>query len=231
MIFLFDVDGVICDRGEKINPEFADWLKVFLQDKKFHWITGSVKERTIEQIGKDLYDMCKLSFHCMGNQINIEDEEVLINQFDLTDSEIRFLNDCIASSLFPHKTGNHIEVRKGSVNFSVAGRNASKEVRNMYIEYDNITRERARLVRHIETNIPRFHAYIGGDISIDICLRNCNKSQIINLTGNPTIFFGDRMESFGIDVPLKHVSYDHHHIKNGYKQTWEILKTYDTNRP
>jgi len=231
MIFLFDVDGVICDRGEKIDPEFAVWLKDFLKDKKFHWITGSVKERTVEQIGQDLYDLCELSFHCMGNQIYIQGEEVLINQFELTDDETTFLLETVFKSLFPIKTGNHIEMRKGSVNFSIPGRNADRATRQQYIDFDYAYKERKKLVELLENTFPRFHAYIGGDISIDICLRNCNKSQIIGLTGNPTYFFGDRMDIFGIDVPLKHVSYEHHHIKTGYKETWEILKSYDTNRP
>lgn len=228
MTFLFDVDGVICDRGEKIDPEFAAWLKVFLKDKKFHWVTGSVKERTIEQIGQELYDMCTLSYHCLGNQLVIDGEEVLINQFTLTEEENNFLLDCVTNSNFEYRTGNHIEMRKGSVNFSIPGKNADKEVRKLYIEYDSSTNERALLVQKIETTFPKFHAYIGGDISIDICLKNCNKSQVIHTAGPNNVFFGDRMCKFGIDVPLADIT-NSVHIKEGFRETWEILKSYDTN--
>lgn len=229
MTFLFDVDGVICDRGEKIDPEFKLWLTNFLKDKKFHWVTGSMREKTIHQIGQDLYDMCDLSFHSMGNEIYVHGEEVLINQFNLTSEEKDFLLTCVNESLFTQKTGLHIEQRKGSVNFSIPGRNADKNVRQQYIEYDKINSERLKLVEKIENNMPRFQAYIGGDISIDICLKNCNKGQVVFLSGSKALFFGDRMDKFGIDVPLMHMCSDSHHIKNGYKETWEILKTYDIN--
>lgn len=222
---IFDVDGVICDRGKKIDPEFSMWLKDFLINKQFHWVTGSIKERTIDQIGQDLYDMCKLSFHCLGNQIWINDHEVLINQFTLSQEEIDFLMSLINKSPFPTKTGNHIEQRKGSVNLSIPGRWADTHIRQAYVDYDNTSGERLKFVELIENNLPRFNAYIGGDVSIDICLKNCNKSQVVTLIGNPALFFGDRMYKYGIDVPLKHVCHDYRHIKNGFRETWEILKS------
>lgn len=222
---IFDVDGVICDRGKKIDPEFREWLKDYLKDKKFHWVTGSIKDRTVEQIGQDLYDMCPLSFHCLGNQIWLQDHEVLINQFTLTKDESDVLLEFIENSVFPYKIGQHIEQRKGSINFSIPGRLAQEQDRQEYIKFDNEHNERISIVKKIEETFPRLHAYVGGDVSIDICLKHCNKGQVISWIGNPAIFFGDRMDQYGIDVPLRDCVSDYIHIKNGYKETWEILKS------
>ena len=103
------------------------------------------------------------------------------------------------------------------------------------MEHDSLYSERQNFIIQLNDNCPRLEAYAGGSVSIDICLRGANKGQIIDLidTQDEDIyFFCDQYGEFGIDTPLVDKLYnlprDRGHtykIDNGYKETWEILKT------
>ena len=87
-----------------------------------------------------------------------------------------------------------------------------------------------QLVRSIKREFPRLDAFLGGDVSIDICLRGADKAQCHNLISTRKLhFFGDRTHTHGIDEPFaklcKGDSLFSHQIDHGYKQTWELLKT------
>lgn len=244
ILYLFDVDGVLCDRGQKIEPEFKQWFLDWTNNKNFYYLTGSGREKTIEQLGYDLVTKTRISYHCMSNNIWIDDREINLNQFTLKTEELEFLEDYVKNSNFNTKTGNHIDFRKGSINFSVVGRNASDYARQSYQVYDKISNDRETFIKLFTSTFPRFEAYKGGDVSVDICLRDCNKSQILTLMPpcDKVLFFGDRCRPDGIDYPLARICteanyndikinctdiyrYKFFQIDNGYKQTWEILKS------
>ena len=69
--------------------------------------------------------------------------------------------------------------KTGSFNFSVVGRNANEEQREQYKIYDNEKQERLNIRESSKQKFPRFDVFIGGDISIDICLRGAHKGQVI----------------------------------------------------
>ncbi|NBP58113.1 hypothetical protein EBU71_16570 [bacterium] len=228
--YVFDVDGVLCDRNENINQEFKIWFKDWAKDKEIYFITGSERYRTIEQIGMDLVNFAKISFHCLGNSVWIDGKEFLVNQIKLTQDEYDFLSDQVRLSKFMCKTGNHIELRKGSVNFSIIGKNASRDQRKLYIDYDKIVDERLNIIKEIKNTFPRLDAFLGGDVSIDICLRGADKAQCYNLISTKILhFFGDRTYPYGIDYPFAKLCTGDclfsHQIDHGYQQTWDILKS------
>ena len=111
------------------------------------------------------------------------------------------------------------------------GRNATIDDRNKYIEWDKKHNERKLLAIKFVEQFPRFEAYLGGNTSIDICLRGANKgscmSVLINYDLKDSYFFGDKCFSGGIDYPMTHRSKvnKYFQINHGYKETWEILKT------
>lgn len=243
-LFLFDVDGVLCDRGRKIDSEFKAWFLTWIEHKQFFFLTGSGREKTIEQLGYDLVSKTRISYHCMANSIWIDDKEVSINQFILKPEELAFIENYVRNNRFPKKTGNHIDIRNGSINFSVVGRNATEDDRKLYISFDNMHQDRKNFIRRFTQKFPRFEAYYGGDVSVDICLQDCNKQQVLTLLmpHDKLYFFGDRCYPGGIDYPLaknfqqrkieefKDISniqryqWEYFQIDDGYKQTWEILK-------
>lgn len=230
-VYGFDVDGVLCDRGKTIDKEFKEWFLNWSVDKEYYIITGSHREKTILQISEQIVKNAKLAFHCLGNSIWIDDHEVVVNNFLFKEEELDFLNNCILQSNFSIKTGNHFDYRKGSVNFSIIGKNASHEQRLQYVQYDEQSKERIQIIEKFTKRFPRFDAFIGGDVSIDICLTGANKKLILNLCDfRDCVFhyFGDRCFKYGADYPLrlalertKHVW---HQINNGYSETKDILE-------
>jgi phosphomannomutase len=228
-IYIFDVDGVLCDTGEKIDSEFHAWFLNWSKDKEYYIITGGERHATLNQIGSEILNNAKIQFHCMGNHVFIEGREYKLNQFTLNPEELYWLNSYIQESPYHTKTGNHIQQRTGSLNVSVVGRNATTDERNNYIEWDKKYSERKLLAKEFVKQFPRFEAYLGGNTSIDICLRGGNKASCLAFVGSTikdSIFFGDKCYLGGIDFPLaRALKYNTYQINNGYKQTWEKLKT------
>jgi hydroxymethylpyrimidine pyrophosphatase-like HAD family hydrolase len=227
--WLFDVDGVLCDTGERATDEFRDWFINWAQDKRICLVTGSQREKTIYQVGQEIVDMAFMNFNCLGNSIWMYGKETLINQIVLHEDERKWLEDAVLNSKFSIKTGNHIELRNGSINFSTIGRNATLDQRLLYKQWELVNKERDKIVTNFVNTFNRFEAYIGGDTSIDICLSGANKSQCIDLlpdgmTDN-IIFFGDRCGPGGIDKPIAdRLRYARVHKVTSYKDTWAILK-------
>lgn len=227
--WLFDVDGVLCDTGSAIDSEFKDWFIDWAKDKDIYLVTGSEREKTICQIGQEIVDMATMTFNCMGNSIWIQDREFRVNQFSLHADELAWLESKIENSIYHTRTGNHIVCRPGSINFSILGRNADTGQRLDYRDWDKINNERLSLIQELKERFPRFDAFIGGDISIDICLRGADKSQVYGLLLDRDIvyFFGDRCKPNEIDYPLVHKCQVQDSVfeVDGYKKTWEILKS------
>jgi len=240
--FLFDVDGVLCDRGQPINDQFRWWLEDFLIDKEYYLVTGSPRNKTMEQIGERLTMGSKIGYHCLGNSIWTENGfEVVINQFTFSENEFSHLKSFYMHSMYQAKQAweDVIQYRSGSCNFSFVKRGASIEERQSYIDYDSRYHERTNFITQLNECFPRFDCYLGGDCSVDIVLRGANKARILRETDatGTVYFFGDRCDEYGIDKPLYDILhhleeeenelYDTHPFKvtGGYKETWEILKS------
>lgn len=235
MIYAFDIDGVLTDTGYNIDPNFKDWFVDWAHDKHYVLVTGSTYERTLEQIGPEITGGAMLVANCMGNSVFQNETTTVLNEFELTEDEIKFFNSKINSSKFKIRAGNHIVQRPGSVNFSVVGRDATTEEREEYKRFDHMEQERLAIAKEIYSKFPRFDVFIGGDISIDICLKGCDKSQLMHYIGNfpeygngDISFFGDKMGPYGIDQPLAKLVLNTpggkvFHVCNGYAETQDIL--------
>ena len=64
--FIFDVDGTLTLSRGKIDNDFAVFLSRFLFQKDVYLVTGSDKEKTIEQIGEEIYSLAKRVYNCSG---------------------------------------------------------------------------------------------------------------------------------------------------------------------
>lgn len=220
-IFLFDVDGTITPSRSKIEKPMLDFLvkrrRAPVNITRTFLVTGSDFPKTVEQIGKDnLPRICHGIFACSGNQFFTPDGQVIFSNEWQAPSDLKIaLNDILDSSYFPYenRAGVHIEERPGSVNFSVVGRNANKEQREIYKEFDNKTSERKEIVKILVPLFPNIDFTIGGETGIDICPKGCNKAQVFKylspflfsepLENRPWIyFFGDKICEDGNDFPL-----------------------------
>lgn len=228
--YVFDVDGVLCDRGKVIDKDFKNWFIEWMQDKQTFIVTGNTKEKTIIKIGQEILDHSFINFYCLGNVINIGNKDVFINQFTLLEDERKYITQFIKDLGFKYKTGNHFDIRTGSINISFPGQDSLTEHRQAFIEYDNETNVRLKFVKEFCEKFPKYDAGIGGDVSVDIFLRGCGKEQIIEqITGKTIMYFGDRPEQYGIDHKVMFrfgmPPFAAYPITNSYHELKEILQS------
>jgi phosphomannomutase len=208
-VYLFDVDGTLTPPLSSVTEEFADVFLSWAFDKDVYLVTGSNIEKTSRQLFGSFLDQCNGIFTCSGNVLHRDQRVVYQNTLQLPPG---FLDDLQLyldqGTMWRRKTGEHIEVRQGMVNFSTVGRSASPDLREAYHRWDRVEREREDIVSYITNLYPQFEASIGGQISVDIYPRGKNKAQVVPVLeaehGKDVrlIFVGDRNLPGGNDWPL-----------------------------
>ena len=166
-------------------------------------VTGSDRDKTIEQVGLDVYNRAKRVFNCSGADIYVRNKNVYRSKWQPPRSLVNFLSDELDYSTFPHKTGNHIEHRPGGINFSIIGRGEnSMEYRKEYVKWDRNTDERVTIADRIINEFPHLNIQIGGQTGLDIS--DNDKSQILKFFSpfDEIHFFGDMMKQGQNDYPL-----------------------------
>ena len=205
MIYIFDIDGTLTPSRNSIDKDFE---KQFINFCKYHtvWlVTGSDKEKSIEQLGEKAWLAADRAYQCCGNQLWINgklDKQTEWSSPEYLDNMLKLF---LERSNYPHRFGNHIEKRIGMVNFSVVGRNCTQEQRNAYFEWDKVNEERKDFAAELVSRFPWLDATIGGEISIDIYERGADKGQILDdlLDGENFSFFGDNLQPGGNDYALE----------------------------
>ena len=203
--FIFDVDGTLTPSRKKITPEFFDEFFQFTEENDVYLVTGSDRDKTLEQITPEIYNNCKRVYNCSGSDVYEGDKNVYRNDWELPEKVERFLQDELDFSQFPIRNGNHIERRPGGVNFSILGRDPDPmKGREEYIKWNKIHSERRFIALRILDMFPDLSVALGGQTGIDIGPLGADKSQILrDFTADDEIhFFGDRMESGGNDHSL-----------------------------
>jgi phosphomannomutase len=210
-VYLFDVDGTLTLPLTEIDDEFADIFLSWKREKNkiVYLVTGSDIEKTKKQLFSSFLDQCEGIFTCSGNVLYSKGRLVHENELKLPDDFIQNLELYLEyGSSWRKKTGLHIEIRKGMINFSIVGRGASADLREAYYKWDQSSREREDIVAYIEGIYPEFEVSIGGQISVDIYPAGKNKAQVVDplkaLHGDDVrlIFTGDRNVPGGNDWPL-----------------------------
>lgn len=225
--FIFDVDGTLTPSRGLIDGDFAVFFSTFCAENDVYLVTGSDRDKTIEQIGEEIYSLCKRVYNCSGSDVWEGETHIRSNSWTLPKLARTFLINCEYESPFPLRTGNHIEERPGMINFSVVGRNAKTKERAMYVEYDTKENERNRIAKSFNTMFPDLEARPGGETGIDIAPRGADKSQIlVDFDKKDKIyFFGDRMDPDGNDYPLAKVVTHYRHVTN-WQNTREYLQCF-----
>lgn len=236
-IYLFDVDGTLTPPLEEIDEEFADVFLTWAKDphKKIYLVTGSDVNKIKRQLFPSFIDQCDGIFTCSGNVFYSKRKLIYKHKLELPPTFIEDLELYLEQgSDWRTKTGNHIEVRSGMVNFTTLGRNASPKLREAYQEWDSYRHERLDIIDYITKLYPQFEASIGGTISVDIYPRGQNKSQVVNTlhglhgTAIPMVFVGDRNVPGGNDWPLAQRLESLEGCRwlqvNSYKETWTLIE-------
>lgn len=228
--FIFDVDGTLTPSRQGINLEFKNWFEHFATHNAVYLVTGSDRQKTLEQVGSSVYNLSIRVYNCSGNDVWEQNRNIRTNVFKISDELRADLERILKESRFYAKTGNHIEERPGLCNFSIIGRNCSLEQRFSYIQWDEHKSERQTISEYLREKYPNFKFQIAGQTGIDIMPIGGDKSQILldfDLKKDSIYFFGDRMEYGGNDYELSQALFQSGHtirqVEN-WRETWKILK-------
>ena len=203
--FIFDVDGTLTPSREEIVHEFWSFFLIFCRHNDVYLVTGSDREKTVEQLGLDICHTAKRLYNCSGSDVYEKDKNVYRDDWKLPKDVEMHLQDELVFSDFPLRNGNHIERRPGGVNFSILGRDPNPmKGRKEYISWDKIHGERDYIARRLVYNFPDLTVALGGQTGIDIGPKGADKSQILrDFSKDDDIhFFGDRIEKGGNDHTL-----------------------------
>ena len=231
--FLFDVDGTITPSRKEIVHEFWAPFLIFCRNHDVYLVTGSDRQKTLEQLGLDICYTAKRVYNCSGSDAYERDVNVYRDIWELPKEVEKFLEDELAYSCFPIRNGVHIERRPGQVNFSILGRGKDPSVgREEYIKWDTERLERVDIVDRLRNAFPDLAITLGGQTGIDIGPKGSDKSQILRdfTKDDELYFFGDKMNEGGNDYSLaiaiaNNMMGQAYHVKD-YKETWELLTKY-----
>ena len=231
--FIFDIDGTLTPSRQKIDPEFKTFMIYFAIKNPVYLVTGSDRQKTLEQIGAGLYDSCKRVYNCSGSDVYEADKNIYRDIWELPKEVERFLEDELAYSCFPIRNGVHIERRPGQVNFSILGRGKDPSVgREEYIKWDTERLEREDILDRLKNAFPDLAITLGGQTGIDIGPKGSDKSQILrDFTKDDELhFFGDKMQEGGNDYSLamaiaSNMMGEAYNVED-FTETWRILSKY-----
>lgn len=210
-VYLFDVDGTLTRPLSEVDDVFADIFLSWKRDKKknVYLVTGSDINKTQRQLFGSFLDQCDGVFTCSGNVFYVQQQKIYENKLDLPAGFIADLELYLEQGAsWRRRTGTHIEVRSGMVNFSTLGRDANPDLREAYYKWDQKYQERQDIVEYIKDLYPEFEVSIGGQISVDIYPIGKNKAQVVDKihelygTDVEIVFVGDRNVPGGNDWPL-----------------------------
>jgi phosphomannomutase len=226
MNYIFDVDGTLTPSRLKMDKEFQKFFIKWSETKNVYLLTGSDHEKTIEQVGIDIWKGVTESHQCGGNVVFRKGELVEKSGWKPNKSVLDVCQHLIDISKYPVKAGNHIEVRVGLLNISVVGRDCTQEQRLAYNEWDGANYEREFICKSITTMFPELEATAGGQISVDIHEYGKNKSQIRGKLQGTIHFFGDKTMEGGNDYPIASILTEPDKVfqVDGWEHTYKLLK-------
>ena len=226
--YIFDVDGTLTPSRQVIESDFLSYLLAFASNCQMYIVTGSDKDKTIEQLGEELCNKCQRVYNCSGSDVYEQSNNVYKSDWVLPEEVKSFLQDELDHSQFPIRTGKHIETRPGGINFSILGRGENDlDERQMYVEHDHVTNERADIANRLRDRFPYLNVQIGGQTGLDIS--DNDKSQILRdfNIDDDIHFFGDMMQKGQNDYPLA-VAVDKrggtNYTVNSWQETYKKLK-------
>ena len=226
--FIFDIDGTLTLSRQPIDTSFQAFMIVFCCKHPVYLVTGSDRQKTIDQVGLDICYRAEKVYNCSGADAYKRDTNVYRSSWELPDNVEKFLKDELDYSQFPIRNGLHIEHRPGGVNFSILGRGTGVDLssREEYVKWDRNTGERKDIADRLKNEFPELNVQIGGQTGLDIS--NGDKSQILrDFNPNDELhFFGDMMNEGENDYPLAKAVEDMggytYHVRD-FRHTWSIL--------
>ena len=223
--YVFDVDGTLTPSRGKMDLAFQKWFIEWQKTHKSYLVTGSDYAKTVEQVGQEVIDNACMLFNCCGNEVREKDKIIFSSDWQPNNELLEALEQELQNSDYPEKTGKHIEIRTGMLNFSIVGRNAQKSQRERYRKYDNENSERIGICLRLERKFEDLDFMIGGETGIDVYPTGKDKRLVLDYISHddPIVFFGDKTLPGGNDYPLA-INVDMTNKVESWEDTWFLLK-------
>lgn len=226
--YIFDLDGTLTPSRQPITVQFGKFFSKFAENNETYIVTGSDYPKVVEQLGTEICEKIKRIYCCSGNDVWENGVNIRKNSWN-PDADLRkYLDDWLHASKYPVRTGNHLEMRSGSVNFSIVGRNADNKQRKEYAKWDHNTKERDSIAFNINRLFHDVVAVCGGETGIDIFPKGNDKSQILkDFAKDQTIwFYGDKTKPGGNDYAIANVLKHPHRVfaVDSWHDTHALLK-------
>lgn len=214
LIFIFDMDNTLTAPLSLISLESARTL-IRLADKyKLYICTGSNKEKLEKQISPKLCNIFQGIFTNSGAQYYRKTEHVYTfpkpNLLEYPKLK-QYLGNVLETCEYKMRTGIHYEIRPGSINFSIVGRNADDQCRKHFVDWHTGSNELYKIANYINTTFAAdlVSAFVGGQTSIDIYFNGFKgkESCVDFLEGeikspHKYIFIGDKIMPCGNDYDV-----------------------------
>lgn len=207
--YLFDIDGTLTPPTQKMQGDFSYSFLDWSSKKDFFLVGGSSHDSILKQVPYSIISRSSGIFSSMANELKIQDKLIYKNKFDPPKTLIEMLSSFQINTKSPTLgEAPFIEYRTGMLNFTTVGRTIGLEQRDMYYEWDKKSKERSEIAKKVEETFPHLEAKLGGQISVDIQPKGCNKSQAIKYVRNLNkydciYFFGDKGFEGGNDYDAR----------------------------
>lgn len=226
-VIAFDLDGTLAESKAALTDEMAEVLNELLTKFQVCVISGGKFEQFEKQLLANLKaDPIKAeALHLMptcGTRyyrfdiISSEWQKIYAEDFtkDEKDTIIAALNDGLdALGMREAKPwGNIIEDRGSQVTLSALGQEAPVKDKE---DWDPDNSKKQKLRDYVAEQIPQFEVRSGGSTSIDVTKLGIDKAygmqrlmDILQVTKDEILFFGDRLTEGGNDYPVKAMGID-----------------------
>ena len=216
-IYLFDVDGTLCESGKTISTQMAQILNKIVSDGvQIGIVGGGTYEKIIFQLNNMvkphyIFSECGSVYHKLNldnyilinkNNLRLESEYIKINI--LVKTCLKFISevDYLVS-------GNFIDLRNGLIYVSLVGMVGTDEERENFIQLDKIYEYRTKLINLLkkqacELDIDEYlDICLGGSVGIAIYPKKWNKVQVLKWLGFET----ESGLGLGLDANLNEIHY------------------------
>ncbi|MEC8067696.1 MAG: HAD-IIB family hydrolase [Pseudomonadota bacterium] len=207
MYYVYDVDMTLVESDCAMTPEMADAFRKAMAGKSYFFCSGSALPKMKEQIPADIIENAAGLLPVMGGELWQGDKLAYRRKFVWPEGLRDDLEEILANSTYPERTGDHIQDRKTMICFSTVGKAADMPARKRYEAWESEHNERVGFAETLAAKYPALHFSIGGKTSVDISEHGNDKSQALSALreyygSEPVTFFGDRMYQGGNDYPL-----------------------------
>ena len=211
-LLLFDIDGTICESGEKMDDTMTRALMGIKNKYTLGLVSGGEYNKINIQIPK-LWKIFEYVFTENGS-VSYKNKK-LVSESNIIDKlgikSITHINEVLMKYLSQTnkiliKTGNFINLRKGLIYFTPIGQNCTRQERLSFAKYDTKNNIRMEIIKDLSDLLPDLSFCIGGQIGISISPKGWNKCKALDLIKinkyNEIIYIGDKIHPYGNDYSI-----------------------------